>query len=144
MTGRDFLTLAYALATGPDEASWRTAVSPAYYAAFHVARQLLTDVGFTVPYADRAHGYLWLRLQNSGDVAVCQAGADLKDLRGHRNRSDYDFGPRISAHFARTLAQRSERVILALEAAALDPVRSQITAAMKNYEVVIGQVTWHP
>ncbi len=66
MDGRDFLPLANALAAGPTEAEWRTAISRAYYAAFHVARQLVMDLGFVVPYADRAHAYLWYRLSNSG------------------------------------------------------------------------------
>jgi hypothetical protein len=85
MTGRDFLVLAYSLANQSTEAAWRSAVSRAYYAAFHVARQLLTDLGFRVPFADRAHDYLWLRLQNCGEAPVETAGAELKELRKYRN-----------------------------------------------------------
>jgi uncharacterized protein (UPF0332 family) len=55
MNGRDFLPLATQLAGGTTEAEWRSAVSRAYYAAFHVARRLLSELGFTVPRADRAH-----------------------------------------------------------------------------------------
>jgi hypothetical protein len=55
MNWRDFLSLATRLAAATTEADWRTAVSRAYYAAFHVARRLLTDLNFTVPRADRAH-----------------------------------------------------------------------------------------
>ena len=36
MNWRDFLSLAARLAGGATEADWRTAVSRAYYAAFHV------------------------------------------------------------------------------------------------------------
>jgi hypothetical protein len=67
MTGHDFLPLAMRLAVGATEADWRTAIRRAYYAAFHVARQLLIDLRFAVPHADRAHAYLWLRLSNCGD-----------------------------------------------------------------------------
>ena len=144
MTGRDFLTLASCLVAGADEASWRTAVSRAYYAAFHVARQLMNDLGFTVPYADRAHGYLWLRLQNSGEPSVVQAGADLKDLRGLRNKADYDLSFSLRSPFARTQYSTAESIILALEAAAVEPIRSQIVAGMRAYEVAIGQVSWRP
>src|SRR5438477_485799 len=42
MNWRDFLSLAARLAADVTEADWRAAVSRAYYAAFHVARQLLT------------------------------------------------------------------------------------------------------
>jgi hypothetical protein len=65
---RDFLRLAFQLASGASEADWRTAVGRAYYAAFHVARRLLEDLGFVVPRMDRAHAYLSFRLQNRGDA----------------------------------------------------------------------------
>ena len=50
MNWREFLTLAARLAAGAAEEDWRSAVSRAYYSAFHVARQLLSDLGFTVVY----------------------------------------------------------------------------------------------
>ena len=87
MNWRDFLSLAARLAAAATEADWRTAVSRAYYAAFHVARQLLADLNFTVPRADRAHQYLVFRLSNSGEPAVEQAGRDLETLRRLRNRA---------------------------------------------------------
>jgi uncharacterized protein (UPF0332 family) len=90
MNARDFLTLAQALAGQSTEAAWRTAVSRAYYAAFHVARDLLEGLGFTVPHADPAHGYLWLRLANSGNPQTVQAGNDLNAIRRERNIADYD------------------------------------------------------
>src|SRR5262249_45562525 len=101
MNERDFLTLAATLAGGPTEAEWRTAVGRAYYAAFHVARRLLEDLGFTVPRADRAHGYLGLRLQNCGDLPAQQAGADLDGLRRLRNRADYDLHHPVDQMVAR-------------------------------------------
>src|SRR5207244_3604565 len=81
MNFRDYLTLAATLANGPTEAEWRSAVSRAYYAAFHVGCELLRDLGFIVPRADRAHAYLWLRLANSAHRDVNDAGFDLKHLR---------------------------------------------------------------
>ena len=63
MTGSDFLPLANQLAAAATEPEWRTAISRAYYAAFHVARQLLEELGFRVPWADRAHAYLTIALK---------------------------------------------------------------------------------
>ena len=94
MNGRDFLPLANQLARGATESEWRSAVSRAYYACFHVARRLLSDLGFTVPRADRAHQYLVYRLSNSGEALVEQEGRDLETLRRSRNRADYDETPR--------------------------------------------------
>lgn len=96
MNWREFLQLATRLAAEATEADWRTAVSRAYYAAFHVARRLLSDLKFTVPRADRAHQYLVYRLCNSGEAVVEQAGRDLDTLRRLRNRADYDEMPALT------------------------------------------------
>src|SRR5207244_2542426 len=58
-----FLTQAQRLAAATAEEDWRTATSRAYYAAFHIASAFMANLGFTVPNAERAHAYLWLRLQ---------------------------------------------------------------------------------
>src|SRR4051794_8638980 len=74
MDFRDYLAVATTLANEATEAAWRSAISRAYYAAFHVACQLLANLGFRVPRADRAHGYVWMRLSNSGETDVERAG----------------------------------------------------------------------
>src|SRR5947209_134068 len=70
ISGPDFVSLAEAWVAGRSEAEWRSAVSRAYYGAFHQARRLLRSLGFTVPRADRAHAYLWMRLSNCGEASV--------------------------------------------------------------------------
>jgi uncharacterized protein (UPF0332 family) len=145
MDPRDFLVLAQQLAVGTTESAWRSAVSRAYYAAFHVARQLMLDLHFRVPQADRAHAYLWLRLANCGDPQIQQAGADLNDLRRDRNGADYDLGRLMRLRVAQTDVQAAARIIHTLDTAAIEPTRSQITDAMKIYERdVLHDVTWHP
>lgn len=145
MDFRDYLNLAVALVNGSSEAEWRSAVSRAYYAAFHVAREFLASLNFTVPHAERAHGYLWLRLANAGHADVCDAGNRLNALRRERNRADYDAHISVSQSSARTHVQRAEEIIQALDAAAIEPIRTQIIDAMKIYERdVLKDVTWHP
>lgn len=48
MTGDDFIQFAGKIAVLPssDAAALRTAVSRAYYGAFHLAKELLRDLGF--------------------------------------------------------------------------------------------------
>ncbi len=75
-----FLKVADTLSMGETEADWRTAISRAYYAAFHKARRLLQQGGFSVPRADKAHAYLWRRLSNSEHPDVNNAGRDLTHL----------------------------------------------------------------
>jgi hypothetical protein len=145
MDGREFLALAQRLAGEATEVAWRTAAGRAYYAAFHVARSFMQDLGFTVPRGDRAHAHLWLRLSNAGDAQVERAGADLNVLRRDRNHADYDLGPTFS-HPAVTAALRAAaQIISSLDAARSEPTRTQILEAMKIYERdVLHDVTWHP
>jgi uncharacterized protein (UPF0332 family) len=145
MNFRDYLSLADTLAQGTTEAEWRSACSRGYYAAFHVARELLLALGFRVPQADRAHGFLWLRLSNAGVVEVNNAGSLLNDLRRERNRADYDDRRTLARPTADQSVRFAEEIIQALDAASVEPVRSQITDAMKTYERdVLKDVTWHP
>jgi len=143
MNERDFLKLAAVLAGGSTKAEWRTSVSRAYYAAFHVARRLLEDLGFTVPRADRAHTYLSFRLQNCGNLLVGEAGADLHALRQYRNQADYDLHLNVSRSVAAAQVLVAEEIIQKLDAARTEPTRTQITDAMRIYErTVLGVVTW--
>jgi uncharacterized protein (UPF0332 family) len=145
MNERDFLTLAQSLVGQPTEVAWRTAVSRAYYGAFHVARRLLEDLRFGVPHADRAHGYLWLRLSNCGDPTVQRAGADLNRLRRLRNEADYDLGRPLTQASARSQVQTAAAVVNTLDAARTEPTRTRITDEMKRYERdVLHDITWHP
>ena len=143
MTGPDFLPLAGRLAAGTTEPEWRTAVSRAYYASFHVARELLEGFGFRVPRSDRAHAHVWLRLGNCGEPVVQAAAGDFQGLRGDRNLADYDLNRSVAQAFATAGVQTATRVIQRLQAAAQEPTRSQITAAMCVYERdVLRDVTW--
>ena len=145
MDEREFLALAQALAVMTSEAAWRSAVSRAYYAAFHVARHLMEGLGFRVPHADRGQGHLWLRLSNCGDARLQQVGVDLNTLRQERNRADYDLHRALRQNVAQARVQTAELVILALGAAASEPTRSQARDEMIRYERdVLRDVTWVP
>jgi uncharacterized protein (UPF0332 family) len=145
MNWRDFLLLATRLAAGTTEAERRTAISRAYYAAFHVARRLLTDLNFVVPRADRAHQFLVFRLSNSGESAVEQIGRDLETLRRLRNRADYDETPAFSQPQAAATVRIAEGVVQGLDAAGQQPARTRIRDAMIAYERdVLHDVTWRP
>lgn len=145
MNWRDFLRLASRMAADSTEADWRTAVSRAYYAAFHVARRLAADLRFTVPRADRAHQYLVFRLSNSGTAVVEQAGRELENLRRLRNRADYDETPAVLHSQAVAAVRVAEGIIQLLDSAQQEPVRTQIRDAMIVYERdVLHDVTWQP
>jgi len=145
MNGSDFLLVAIRLAVAGTEADWRTAVSQAYYATFHVARRLFADLQFLVPRADRAHQYLVFRLSNCGEAPVEQAGRDLGTLRRLRNRADYDEVPPLTQAQAAAAVRLAEDILRALDGARPDPPRIRIRDAMIVYERdVLHDVTWQP
>lgn len=145
MTGRDFLPIAQQLAAGSSEPLWRTAIGRAYYAAFHVARELPIDLGFTVPREERAHKYVIFRLSNAGDSTVEQAGRSLDSLRDFRNLADYDLRRALSAAMAQVRVRLAADVVGILDAVRAEPVRSHVMNAIKAYERdVLQDVTWAP
>jgi uncharacterized protein (UPF0332 family) len=145
MNWRDFLPLATRLAKGGTESDWRTAVSRAYYAAFHVARLLFADMNFVVPRADRAHQYLVFRLSNCGESTVEQAGRDLDTVRRLRNRADYDEIPALTQAQADAAVQLAGTIVQVLDIATREPARTRMRDAMISYERdVLHDVTWQP
>jgi hypothetical protein len=146
MDPREFLDVAADWAVAVREAEWRSAVSRAYYAAFHVACRLFRRAGFIVPGAERAHGYLWLRLSNSGHTDVIEAGRKLSYLRRDRNDADYELGRPFPQQLAIDDVAAAMSIIQLLETVETTPhVLTQITAAMRVYERdVLHDVTWRP
>ena len=146
MNPRDFLTVADALILGDSEAEWRTALSRAYYATFHVARNLLRQCGFVIPQSEQAHAYLGLRLANCGHPDIVQGGKDLIDLRRQRNRANYDLDRTLEQKSAVRHVLLAADIISLLEQAATEPaIRTLITDSMKDYKRdVLKEVTWQP
>src|SRR5206468_1897350 len=92
MNPRDFLDLAGNLAASaaPTSAELRTAISRAYYAAYHVAVALLKKMGVHLPGGWEAHRLVGEALRNGGDAKVSAASRDLDELRKSRWAADYD------------------------------------------------------
>ncbi len=144
IVGVDFLSLGARLAAASTEAEWRTATGRAYFAAFPAARDLFEALGFRVPRADLAHNYLYARLHNCGNAALIATSDDLHELRRARNEADYDISRTHTKQQAAEMITRARRVLQSL-ASIVDPVRTQITTAMKEYERnILHQVTWSP
>lgn len=145
MIAQDFMTLALRLIGGGTEAEWRSAISRAYYAVFHSARQLLSELGFAVPRDDNAHRYLINRLSNSKHPSASRVGRALDRLRGDRNSADYDLHRVWAARLAAQSVQLAEQMMQTLAAIRKGPDRQALTDAMKDYERnVLGVVTWQP
>lgn len=102
MDPADFLSLAIRLSVSQREADLRTAVSRAYYGAFHLARNLLLDCGVPLSgkdlYRVEVHQKLRYCFGESGNDEAVLIGKKLGSLRDRRNEADYDLD---SATFGR-------------------------------------------
>ena len=91
MKGEDFITLAGFLATLRNnpvyEACCRSAVSRAYYGAYHVSRVFLEDIGLIV---GEAHPELALDFRGGELEESVYIGSLLNELRKRRNVADYE------------------------------------------------------
>ena len=145
MDFREFLVLAETLTEGNTEAEWRTALSRAYYAAFHVGCECLSSLGFRVPtHSEQSHVFAWRRWSNTGEWSIDDAGRFLNSLRSARNNADYNKHATIVASHADDAVRAARTVIETLDQLLRDKtLRSQITAAVKKYERdVLKEVTW--
>ena len=109
----EFLTLAESLAKGGDEARFRTAVSRAYYFAFHLAERAATrSLSYTPPSAGMgsSHDALWRALCGSSVPEVQAAGEKGLALKRHRRDADYKADPQFSAMQATQAILRAREV----------------------------------
>ena len=141
---RDLLRLAEKLSVGASESEWRCAVSRAYYAAFHHARDLLQALGFEVSRGELAHAFLWKRLQGCGNPSLGLAGSDLNQLRGQRNRADYDLAGDVSRRTAMTAVETATAIFQIFDALTPDD-REAAAEVIKAYERdILRESTWRP
>jgi len=138
MDGREFLAVAGKLAASPhaDEATYRTAVSRAYYGAFHVAREFLVELGFAPIGNANVHAFVRHYLHGSGHPEGCLAATQLSRLQTARNSADYDLtDTAIGARaFAMVCVEQSHRIVAALENCRTAEARETIREGIIAYE----------
>lgn len=108
----DFLTLADELAARSDEASWRSAISRAYYAVLHDAYGALPAAQQATISHGATHRETW-RLYAGSSVAGCrQIGNAGLRLRDGRVDADYRLGAQVTqAHTLRLVAYARQSVV---------------------------------
>lgn len=143
MKPRGFLDLAQELAQRDSEPCQRTAISRAYYAAFHQARQLLAEWGFFIRQSDRAHTAITRRLSQSGSVTLNLISQSLIEFKQIRNKADYDLDRTLDAEIVK---REMERVITLFHLIAQDIPNAERDLAIqkiRDYERdVLLEVTW--
>ena len=115
---RGFLELAHSITAGKtvSEAEYRTAVSRAYYAVFHVALEYCVNEGYTVEHTSGDHQRVrdWLT-----ELGLGTASINLYELHRLRKQADYDDPPEYHVFWLWKKAEALAREILnELDAAA--------------------------
>lgn len=105
---QEFLDLAWELSRREDEAAQRSAVSRAYYAAFHHLRGTIT-----ASQHDRGGrgGREHQRVAEAVTELDPAAGRLLMQLRLRRNRADYDIEEPLEADMARISCRIAEALL---------------------------------
>lgn len=119
---REYLRLAKELAKQEqDEASQRSAISRAYYAAFHCARiYVQTHNPELVERSGDDHGKVWRYLSAAAKRQEKVAGRSGGSLRWIRNRADYDASGLDFPKDTKDASAEAERILNSL--AALTPM----------------------
>ncbi len=132
MTGHDYLRLASKLASASadDEAALRSAISRAYYGAFHLAIAYLESLGFQTT----GHGEPRYLLSASDNSDTIHAGTLLSDLQNARVRADYKFHDRtITQTVTRRLVESAFEFRDLLNSCSDEATKSAIAARIRVY-----------
>jgi uncharacterized protein (UPF0332 family) len=119
-----------------DPAGCRSAISRAYYGAFHVARAFLDGLGVRPPRSANAHIFVQQRLANCGNSDAVEAGWLLADLYADPLNADYDLSKTAveSIAYARARVVIATRIQTALQNCESKEVREEIKRGMVDYE----------
>lgn len=135
----DFISLAVQLSSSHNEADLRSAVSRAYYGAFHTACAFLTDSGLRWPrkdsYAAEIHRKVRHCLSQSDNADALLAGDHLWSLRDLRNQADYDLDSTIfkTSANAATAVRIAIEVVDALRRCRTEPAYSDARENIRKY-----------
>jgi uncharacterized protein (UPF0332 family) len=132
MDPRDFRELADRLAGGASPAEYRSAISRAYYAAFHVGIETLHALGFRVSRGAAGHGEVARCFDNCANQEAVNAARSLSNLHTLRIRADYQLD-RLdveSAAVAVKAVKQAQSVIDAFDRILTGPQRTSIESAI--------------
>jgi uncharacterized protein (UPF0332 family) len=145
MLARRFYDLAERLAndTNSGTADYRTAISRAYYAAFHHAGEFLTDLGVKPSSGQGAHGGIPHALNASQDKEIEKSGSVLASLYTQRRKADYflnDPYPEDGDN-AKDAVSDCAKILINLDNCISDPTRKALVrTALRTWAVSrVGQ-----
>lgn len=140
MLPHEFISVATQLLAGEGEGRLRSAVSRAYYGAFHLAREFLSDCGIIIGIDALAHRNVRWCLANSNEQFIEKASRLLDTLRESRNEADY----KLASTRFRLRSNATGEVQLAVEISALlapyqaDEHKDRVAPNIRAYASKIG------
>lgn len=141
MLWNEFLDCARRYALSQTEGDWRSAVSRAYYAIFHLFREWFRSHGLKLGNGAQAHSNLYFGLANSGIVGMQQLAQKIDDLRKDRTGADYDLWRSLSAADAHFGVGTADTITADFQLILQTVPPRQIVDSVKNYLISIGRIT---
>lgn len=140
MDGKEFLNVAIRLSASRHEGDLRSAVSRAYYGAFHTARELVESCGVRLPKAAQAHERLQWCLGQCDEEAALLVHDKLNSLRTDRNLADYDLNASKfrDAQNVRIQLRIAQAIVDGVGHCRLEPTFSRIRETIRPYAKTIG------
>jgi hypothetical protein len=137
MNGADYIDFAAKIAaTYPSAAGCRSAISRAYYGAFHISHSFLKALGTHSPRNANTHSFVQHRLMNCGNATAEEAGRSLTELHRDRLLADYNLQrTRVEdADYAKAGVITARQVQRLIEACDNDEIRQEIKTGIAEYE----------
>lgn len=139
MDAADFISLAVRLSGSRREADLRTAVSRAYYGAFHLACGFVEDCGVRLAarelYKVEAHQKVRFCLDASRSDDAELVAEKLSSLRQQRNEADYDLDSLNfkNSSLAGLAIRAAQEIVDGLQRCRAEPELSDLRARMATY-----------
>ena len=117
----------------PSPASLRSAISRAYYGAFHLSRNMLAEMGFRCHVRENEHLFVHRHFANCRQAQALEVGGLLANLHENRKKADYDLDD--------ARAETQGLAILCVERA--DRLRDRLKACREHQilAVVVSEMT---
>lgn len=140
MDPNEFISVATQLLAGQGEGRLRSAVSRAYYGAFHVARQFVADCGVIVPIDPLSHRNVQWCLANSAEPPLEEVARRLRSLRDARNDADYELARKRFVNYAeaRHNVERAVGITTLLTPYGTIDERNRVAPKIKAYAAMLG------
>ena len=115
---------------------FRSAISRAYYAAFHFGLDSLKRMGFPIVQNQDAHQAVYRHLNNSRDGELVKAASMMNDLRTRRNHADYELDRHDveEQKNAKMLVRQAAKLIEIIERRCNSETRRQIIEAIQDWK----------